>query len=87
MLYFERICISGGININKTIAPKECGILHYWYFLNYSFNFQQNVCNRGYNLLMMSINFSDIAVLNTRDADYHWIVSLIISKNEAINLI
>ena len=86
MLYFDRICVSGGIGINKTIAPKECGIRHYWYFLNYSFNFQPNVCNRGYNLLMMSINLSDIAILNIRGADYHWIVSLI-SKNEAINLI
>ena len=85
MLYFDRICISGGISINNTIAPKECGIRHYWYFLNYSFNFQPNVCNRGYNLLMMSINLSDIAILNIRGADYHWIVSLI-SKNEAINL-
>ena len=35
---------------------------------------------------MMSINFSDIAILNIRGSDYHFIMSLI-SKNEAINLL
>ena len=47
----------------KTSASKECDIYHYWYFLNYSFKFQQNVCNRCHDLLMMSMNFSDIAIL------------------------
>ena len=35
---------------------------------------------------MMSINPSDIAVLNIKDSDYRCIISLI-SKNEVINLI
>ena len=34
------------------------------YFLNYSFNFQPNVCNRCHNLLMMSMKHSDIAISN-----------------------
>ena len=34
---------------------------------------------------MMSINFSDIAILNIRGSDYHCIISLI-SENEATNL-
>ena len=34
---------------------------------------------------MMSMNLSDIAVLNIRDFDYRCIISLI-SKNEAIKL-
>ena len=34
---------------------------------------------------MMSINPSDIAILNIEGSDYHCIISLI-SKNEAINL-
>ena len=29
-------------------------------FLNYSFKFQPNTCNRGHNLLIMSINLNDI---------------------------
>ena len=56
-----------------------------WYFLNLSFKFQPNVCNRFHNLLMMSINLSDIAILNINGPDYHCIISLI-SKNKAIDL-
>ena len=41
MLYFTRINVSEG-----TSASKEFDICHYWYFLNHSFKFQSNVCNR-----------------------------------------
>ena len=41
---------------------QKSDIFHYWYFLNYSFKFQPNVCNRCHDLLMMSINLSDIAI-------------------------
>ena len=53
-------------------------ISHYWCFLNYSYN-------RCHDLLMMSINLIDIAVLNIKGSDYHCIISLI-SKNKAIKL-
>ena len=53
--------------------------------LNYSFEFQTNVCNRCHDLLMMFINLSDIAILNIKGSDYPCIISLI-SKNETIKL-
>ena len=31
---------------SKYYASKECDICRYWHFLNYSFKFQPNVCNR-----------------------------------------
>ena len=37
MLYFNRIDVSEGIDVNKTSASKECDICHHWYFLNCSF--------------------------------------------------
>ena len=77
MLYFDRINVSEGTDVNKTIASKECDICYYWCFLNYSFMFQPNVCNRCHDLLMMSMNLSDIAVLNIKGSDYRCI-SLII---------
>ena len=64
---------------------QECDICHYWYFLNYSFTFQPNVCNRCRNLLMTSLNLSDIAVLNIKGSDYRCIITLI-SKNDVIKL-
>ena len=85
MLYFDRIEISEGMDVNKTSALKRCDICHYWYFLNYSFKFQPNVCNRSHDLLLTSINLNYIAILNIKGSDYRCIINLI-SKNEAINL-
>ena len=36
-------------------------------------------------LLMMSVNFRDIAIVNIKGSDYFCIISLI-SKNDAVNL-
>ena len=55
-------------------------------FLDKSFMFQPNVYNRCQDLLMMSMNLSDIAILNMKSADYPCITSRI-SKSEAIILI
>ena len=47
MLYYDRIDVSEGTDVNKRSASKEwCNICHYWCFLNYSLKFQPNVCNR-----------------------------------------
>ena len=64
MLYFDRIDISEIIDVNKAIPLKECDICHYWYFLNFRFKFQPNICNRCLDLLMMSMNLRDIDILN-----------------------
>ena len=51
---------------------------------NDSYKFQPNACNRCHELLMVSMNLSDIVILNIKGSDYCCIISLI-SKNEAIN--
>ena len=80
---YDRTDLSEGTHVNKTSTSKRCDVCHYWHFLNYSFMFQPNVCNRCLELLMMSINLSDIAILNIKGSDYRCIMSLI-RKNEAI---
>ena len=85
MLCCDRINISDGINVNKTSELKECDICHYWYFLNKGINFNQMSTNRCYDLLMMSINLINIAILRIKSADYRCIISGI-SKSEAIIL-
>ena len=77
MLYYDRTDVSEGTDVNKTSASKESDICHYWFFLSYSFKFQPNVCNRYHDLLMLSINLSDIALLNIKGSDYRCIISLI----------
>ena len=85
MLYYGRIDVSEGIDINKTSESKKSNICHYWYFLNKRFKFQPNVCNGYHHLVILSMNLSGVAILNIKGSDYRCIISGI-SKNEAINL-
>ena len=39
MLYYDRIDISGGIDIIETSASKECDICCYWCFLDKGLRF------------------------------------------------
>ena len=70
ILYDERTGDPERIDANKTRESKECNIYHYWYFLNKGFMFQANVGKRCHDLLMMSMNLSNIAIFNTKIADY-----------------
>ena len=85
MVDYDRNDVPEWIDVNKTNASKACDICHCWYVLNYSFRFQPNVCDRCHDLLILSLNLSDIAILNIKGFDYCCIFSLI-SKNETINL-
>ena len=53
MLYFDRIDVFEGIDVNKTSASIECDICQFGHFLDYSFNLQPNVCNKCHDLLTM----------------------------------
>ena len=86
MIYFDRIDVFEGTEFNKASKSKECDICHYWCFLNKGFKFQLKVCNGCDNLIMMSMNLSNITILNFRRFDYYCSISEI-SKNEAINQI
>ena len=61
-----------------------CDIFHCLYFLDKGFHFQPYVFNGCHDVLIMSMNLSNIAILNINSADYHCIISRII-KTEAIN--
>ena len=45
-------------------ANQKSVIFHYQYFLHNGFKFQPNICNECHGLLMMSMNLSDIVILN-----------------------
>ena len=40
-----------------------------------NFNNQLNVCNRCHDILMMSINLSNIYILNIKNTDYGFIIT------------
>ena len=85
MLYYNRINVSEGIDINKTSVSKKCDICHYWYFLEREFQFQNYVCNGCHDVLMISMNLSNIAILKIYGVDYRCII-IGISKIEATKL-
>ena len=80
MIYYDRTDVSEGIDVNKTSESN-----HNWYFLNNVFQHQRNVCNRYHDVVMLSLNLSDIAILNIQGSDYRCILTGI-SKNRTINL-
>ena len=75
MLYYDRIDVSEGIEFNKTSVSKDCNFFTYWYLLNFSFQFQPNVCNKCHDLLMMSVDLNNIAVLSIKGSDYCCLIS------------
>ena len=85
VLYYDRIDVSEGVDVNKTSESKDCHICHCWYFLDKGLIFQSYFCNGCHDLLMMSMNLRDIAILNTKSPDDYCIISGI-SKREAIKL-
>ena len=62
MLYYDRIDVLEGININKTSASKECDICHYWYFKDVGYKFQSYVCNGCHDISMMTYELKNIAM-------------------------
>ena len=82
MLQYEKINASEGIDIDKTNAPKECIICHYWYFKHVGFKFEQQVCNKCHN--MIAYELKNFGILNVKRADFRCI-SLGISRDEAVN--
>ena len=83
--YYNRIDVSEGIDINKASSSKECDICHYCYFVDKGFNFQPYICSGCHDVLVKSMNLSDIATLKINDIDYRCII-IRISKSEAINV-
>ena len=85
MLYYDRMDVCEAVDANKTSESKECDISCYVHFLDKGITFQPYVCNGGHDVLMMSMNLSDITIRNIYGTDYHCIINGI-SKSEVIKL-
>ena len=83
MLYYNRIDIIEGIDSTKSNKSRECMSYRYWLF-NHGFKFQDYACNGCYDLVILSVNISDIAIITVKNFDYCCIIYNI-SKSEAID--
>ena len=83
MLRCQKIDILEGIDTNKTNGSKECEVCHYWFFKDIGFKFEEHVCNKCHDLLMIAYSLKDIAILNAKGATFTCIL-IGISKNEGL---
>ena len=83
MLYNEWTDIGAGTYPAKSNNSKECMICHYWFF-NLGFEFEDHMCNGCHDLIMLSVNVSNIPIITVKNYDYHCNIHNI-SKSEAIH--
>ena len=83
--YYYRIYLSKELALIKHVHEKSA-IFHYWYFLDKWFKFQGYICNRSYEILMLSTNLNDSAILIVNYADYRCYFTKI-SKLYPLNLL
>ena len=61
-------------------------ICNYSYFIDKGLKFQPYICNGCHDVLIISINLNDIAILNILGIDYHCIINGI-GKSGGVNLL
>ena len=58
MIYYDRIDVYEGTDINKISKSKAYGSFHHWRLSNNGCNFQPNVSNRGHDSDVITCNAS-----------------------------
>ena len=85
MLEYDRIDIWEGIEVNKTIASKECNICHHWYFKDIGFKYERYLCNGCHDLMKKAMSFNDVAIVYVKGNAYR-IHFWHMSKDDAISI-
>ena len=83
MLRYEKIDVSKGIDVSKTIVSKECELCHYWFFKGVGFKFEKHVCNKCHDLLTMAYYLKNRAILSAKGTTFRCVLTGI-SKNEGL---
>ena len=83
MIQYQKIDVPEGIDVNKTSASKECELFHYWFFKDIGFKFEEHVCNKCCDLLIITYFLKDIVILNAKGATFRCVL-MGISKNESL---
>ena len=86
MLKYEKIDISDGIDVNKSVKSKECILCHFWFFLDKSFSYGLYLCDRCYNMMQKCNKLKNIAVIHVKES-VHRICFLFMSKREVKKLL
>ena len=82
---YDRIDISGGIDINKTNASKERDICHYWHFKDIGFKYEPSICSDFHGLMQKAMSCNDVAIIYVKGSAYR-IHFCYMSKDDAISI-
>ena len=83
MIRYQKIDISEGIDVTKISESKECAACQSWYFKDIAFKFEEYVCNKCHDLLIIAYSLNNIAILNAKGNTYRCIL-MGISNNEGL---
>ena len=73
MLYYNKIDVSEGIDINNINKSREC-ICRSWYFKDVGYKYEPEVCNACNDISMMAYELENIAILNIKGVDYRCVI-------------
>ena len=82
-LQYERIDVSEGTDIHKRNASRRCMLCHYWYFKDFKFKFNSNICNKC-SIRFIFSKTKRIGILNVKGVDQRCALCGI-SRNKAVN--
>ena len=83
MLYYNKVDVSEGIDINKSNKSKECMICHYWNFKDIHYKFEPYVCNKCHDV-SISFELKNIAIVNVKGVDDRCVLWNM-TRNDGIN--
>ena len=87
MLEYDRIDISGGIDIKKCKETyRECSLCKFYYFLDKNFSYGPYLCNDCYDMSLKVISRQNLAIIN-HNGNYYCLNFAFMSKKDAFNLI
>ena len=64
MLYITKLIFLKVLMLIRQMLLRNLLYRHYYYFLDEGFKFQSTVCNGCHDVLMMSIDINNTAILN-----------------------
>ena len=72
MLWYEKIDVSQGIDVNKTLSLLV--------FKDVGFKFEEHVCNKCHDLLTMAYSLKNIAILSAKGTTFRCLLMSISEK-------
>ena len=82
VLVYEKINISGGIDVDMSDESKECILCYYLYFSDKNFSYGPYLCDGCYNMMEKRNKLKNIAIVHVKESVYR-ICFLYMSKCEA----